>query len=84
MACGFSGRDDANDVSLLPEAMTDDEYPERRRHSEKNKAIFQVGMIRIIAKESIFVEERRTSFFERNFVFLAIQSVLTLIPLEPH
>jgi len=62
--------------------MHHDQDAERRTHSEQDKPIFGLRMIRIIDDARPFVEERRLRFDERHAVFPDVGSSLRLVPRE--
>jgi hypothetical protein len=78
LACG----DDADNRTVIPFAMTDDEQFCTRTHTKHQEALFVGGVIFIDELNAKFVEEYRLGFIKRNLMLFEICSGFGLISFE--
>ena len=63
-------------------AVADKEDPKGRTEAEKNEPVLTVGMIRVVDKERVVVDEDGGGFSEGDTVPAPVETVLCGVPLE--
>ena len=79
---GSSGRDNPDHRLRLSDAMTYDQETQFETHTEHDKPIFPLGVVRIEELDRVLIVKHRLRFFERDSVLPSIERGLFPIPLE--